>query len=538
MIDQAGFAKKDMTAFVKGVGMMGYGQLHNIVEDVATPLTARAMFLKDSKGEIFILVHLEQAFVTIALKEALLNELNAAHPSWHLEERHLLLTAQHTHSAPGGYSHYPFYNFTIPGFQTSVFNTVLKAATEAVSEASKSLKDVQLSWGEIDISPDKEVAFNRSMKPFLNNPDSDRVHEEDRHLGVNRKMEALKITDKEGKLLAFLNWFGVHATSISSYNTRIHHDNKGVAAKLYEEYYPGCTAFFLQSSAGDVSPNFIWDKKLSRMVGKFKDQYESAAFNGEIQAREAQRIETKLPVELNIETYQGFFDMSVHASMPAHGAGFFFGTLEGPGLPHALKKVLSGIAYLSKTIHLMNHPEDETFYQAHGRKEVILDHKRGSFLGLNLAQWKKLPFVPEPTLRAFQTAAKAEAVETLPWIPAVIPFQMVRLGEVLLLTVPGEVTTIASRRLIAHVKDQLGDQSIKKIILTTYANGYMGYVTTPEEYDLQAYEGGHTVYGRNTLGAIQRAFDALIEQFKTHKPLPSATPSFRFPEEELRRRST
>ena len=537
-MDQAGFAKRDMTAFVKGVGMMGYGQLHNIVEEVATPLIVRAMFLKDSRGEIFILAHLEQAFVTIALKEALLQELNATHPSWKLEDRHLLMTAQHTHSAPGGYSHYPFYNFTIPGLQTKVFNTVLRACADAVTEAAKNLRDVTLSWGEIEISPDKEVAFNRSMRPFLNNPDADPLHVEDRHLGVNRKMEALKITDREGKLLGFLNWFGVHATSVSSFNIRIHHDNKGVAANLFESYYPGCTAFFLQSSAGDVSPNFIWDKKLSRMVGKFSDQYESAAFNGEIQAREAQRIEASLPVSLKIETYQGFFDMSVHASMPAHGAGFFFGTLEGPGLPHALKKVLSAIAYVSKTIHLMKHPEDEGFYREHGRKEVILDHKRGSFLGLTLPQWKKLPFVPEPTLRVFQKAAKANAVETLPWIPVVIPFQIVKLGELLLLTVPGEVTTIASRRLIDHVREQLKDSEIKKIILTTYANGYMGYVTTPEEYDLQAYEGGHTVYGRNTLGAILRAFDELLGQFKAHRPLPSATPSFKFPEEELRRRST
>jgi neutral ceramidase len=27
----------------------------------------------------------------------------------------------------------------------------------------------------------------------------------------------------------------------------------------------------------------------------------------------------------------------------------------------------------------------------------------------------------------------------------------------------------------------------------------MGYITTPEEYDLQHYEGGHTLFGINSL---------------------------------------
>ncbi len=30
------------------------------------------------------------------------------------------------------------------------------------------------------------------------------------------------------------------------------------------------------------------------------------------------------------------------------------------------------------------------------------------------------------------------------------------------------------------------------------ANGYIGYLMTPEEYDQQHYEGGHTVYGKWT----------------------------------------
>jgi neutral ceramidase len=525
---QAGFSKVDMTSFFPGLGMMGYGQLHNTVKEVATPLWCRCLYLK-CESEVLVLVHLEQAFVTIAIKSEILKRLPE------LSEKNLLVTAQHTHAAPGGYSHYPFYNFTIPNFQTRVFEKVVSSAVTAIEEAKKKLEAVDLTYGEHLIPEYKEVAFNRSMVALLNNPDAPKVKLEDRHLGVNRLMEALWIIDKKGQTKGMLNWFGVHATSISSYNQRIHHDNKGVAAQLFEEHYPGSTAFFLQSSAGDVSPNFIWNKSQNRMGGKYKDQYESAAYNGEIQFRESEKTRAEIPVSEKLSSFQNFFDMSKRAAAPAHGVGFFKGTLEGPGVSPALGLVMKGIARLTKTIVLIKDPGRQEFYKAHGRKDVLLDHARGQFVGMPLSLWKKLPTIPEPTLTEFQKVAKRGALETLPWIPAIIPFQIIRIGDLLLLTVPGEVTTMARERLETWVLQKLDDPTIKKILLTTYANGYMGYVTTPEEYDLQCYEGGHTVYGRHTLDAIMGAFGELIEtsQGKTSPQLPP----FQFPPEELARRS-
>ncbi len=46
----------------------------------------------------------------------------------------------------------------------------------------------------------------------------------------------------------------------------------------------------------------------------------------------------------------------------------------------------------------------------------------------------------------------------------------------------------------------------------TYCNDYMGYVTTHQEYEQQAYEGGHTIFGRWTLGAFQTQFEKLAQQ--------------------------
>ena len=157
-----GLCKEDMTAFIPGIGMMGYGQPHNLVQGVATRLWARVMVLENN-GQRFILAHLEQAFVTIAIKEEVLHQLHLLHPDWRIGQENLVITAQHTHSAPGGYGHYPFYNFTIPGFQTRVFNKVTSAVVSAIEEASKNLVEAHSYYGKHQIHESVEIAFNRSI---------------------------------------------------------------------------------------------------------------------------------------------------------------------------------------------------------------------------------------------------------------------------------------------------------------------------------------------------------------------------------------
>jgi neutral ceramidase len=108
-----------------------------------------------------------------------------------------------------------------------------------------------------------------------------------------------------------------------------------------------------------------------------------------------------------------------------------------------------------------------------------------------------------------------------------------------ILAVPGEMTTIAARRLKAHVRKLLGLPASSPIALAGYANAYMGYVTTPEEYSVQCYEGGHTIYGVRTLAAIERSFSFLCEERRSGQRSPEMLEEcFHFPEDELSLRSS
>ncbi len=535
---EIGLSRRDITCFIPGIGMMGYGQHHNTVQEIATPLWARVLFIRNHSSK-FIIVHLEQAFVTLAIKEEVLNRITTLFPDWGIGLDNLVITAQHTHSAPGGYSHYPFYNFTIPGFQKKIFEKIVTSIIDAITEASQRTELTKVSWGRTTIADDKEVAFNRSISAHALNPEAKHRTIAEKHLAVERTIEGLSFVTQKGKCLAFLNWFGVHCTSVSSFNNRIHHDNKGIAAELYEKNHPGTMAFFFQASAGDVSPNFIWDKKTNLMRGKFKDQYESTEFNGEIQFREAEKIVFLKPIRQEFKFFHTFFNMALEVCPPAHGVAFFRGTDEGPGVPKQLGDVVSIISRIVKKYNLFHKPEFyKDFYEAQGNKDILLDHRTGSFIGIPLKVWKTLPPLPEPSLEALRKTAKANSLETLPWVPPILPFQLLIMGEIAIAFVPGEITVMSGRRLKKQILSDLLSLGITEVIISSYANAFMGYIVTPEEYDKQCYEGGHTIYGRNTLTGVLKAFSLLTNKaLGKESSYQAPLDWFHFPPNELDKRS-
>jgi neutral ceramidase len=80
--------------------------------------------------------------------------------------------------------------------------------------------------------------------------------------------------------------------------------------------------------------------------------------------------------------------------------------------------------------------------------------------------------------------------------PKVMPVQVLQLGSALLVGLPFELTVETGRRIEAAVLDQVqGRDHVGQVIVTSVANEYAGYCATPEEYGLQHYEGGHTLYG-------------------------------------------
>jgi neutral ceramidase len=77
---------------------------------------------------------------------------------------------------------------------------------------------------------------------------------------------------------------------------------------------------------------------------------------------------------------------------------------------------------------------------------------------------------------------------------------------------------MAGRRMRDSVRAALGDRS-EYTVIAAYSNDYTGYITTPEEYDTQQYEGGHTVFGRWTLPAYQQEIDRVALELASDAPV-------------------
>ena len=79
--------------------------------------------------------------------------------------------------------------------------------------------------------------------------------------------------------------------------------------------------------------------------------------------------------------------------------------------------------------------------------------------------------------------------------------QAIQIDDMLLLPLPFETTKESGVRIARQSLNNLAAENKKDIrsaVVISCANGYFGYMTTPEEYSIQRYEGGHTLYGPQT----------------------------------------
>ena len=100
--------------------------------------------------------------------------------------------------------------------------------------------------------------------------------------------------------------------------------------------------------------------------------------------------------------------------------------------------------------------------------------------------------------------------------PRILPLQVLRIGPATIVGLPFEITVETGRRIAAAVSDATGADT--SVIVSSVANEYSGYIATAEEYGLQHYEGGHTLYGplsQEFIAAHASEFAAVVRRAGT-----------------------
>jgi hypothetical protein len=123
-----------------------------------------------------------------------------------------------------------------------------------------------------------------------------------------------------------------------------------------------------------------------------------------------------------------------------------------------------------------------------------------------------------PVIGSLKRWAKNPALRERPFTPQVLPVQLIRLGNLAIAGVPSEFTTVAGIRLRKVLEQMLAKTGTDRVLIQGYANGFSSYVTTPEEYVVQKYEGGCTLFGRWTLPAYLTVFRGMTSRFLEGKP--------------------
>ncbi|WP_327150949.1 neutral/alkaline ceramidase [Nocardia sp. NBC_01329] len=481
-----GLGISDITGPAAECGMMGYSQQDQTTAGIHLRPRARAFVFATGESRIVFAVA-ENAMIFQSVHHGVLTELARRFGDLYTEHN-VLLTSTHSHAVCGGAAHDYAYNLSILGFQQQVYDAEVNGLVEAISTAHADLGPGTLTLGRSELH---DASVNRSRVAFDRNPAEDRAHFPE---AVDPAVTALGIS-KGGRQVGAITWFATHNTSMTNKNRLISADNKGYASFTHEHtdhgvrYLDGAPEFvaaFAQTNAGDMSPNL----NLAPGSGPTDNEFDNTRIIGERQY-EASRtaLENARPSSGPVGSVFCYIDLSDitvdarfapggvprHTAPPAAGVSLFAGSVEdGPGLPGG--PIQEGV----------RHPFLESLGDPHPAVPAWLAD----------AQAPKAVAVPFTLL------------PPAPWVPSVVPVQIMRIGALYLAAAGAEFTIVAGLRIRRAVADALG-VGLDQVLTQGYANAYHEYVTTPEEYDAQQYEGASTLFGRNTLPAYQQEFTRL-----------------------------
>ncbi len=108
--------------------------------------------------------------------------------------------------------------------------------------------------------------------------------------------------------------------------------------------------------------------------------------------------------------------------------------------------------------------------------------------------------------------------------PEAVPLLALRVDDRLVVSYPGEPTAEVGRRLRGAVERSTRGAGIRQVVVSGYANEYLQYFTTPEEYSRQHYEGGSTLFGPRASVLLQEQMAELASRLVDGRPAQPAYP--------------
>ena len=526
----AGVGIRDITP-PPGIPRAGYALWSTTGEGFRTRLYARAYYMQGNNGQPYAMIQTDLmagSRILLARVAELVNETTGLHAG------NMTITATHTHSSPGQFLGSEFYNKHAShkaGFDPQFFEFLAQQLAGAVSEAYNNKVPAKIASGKKAVWG---LTRNRSIEPFSNNKNHQDVeqtnaavfHEINPYMYMVR-LDGLTADGSYQPMGAFMS-FSIHGTSIPRWDPMFNGDLwsyfQDDLKHQIKRQYPQSNALVVggfEGTHGDMAPampleqsGYIWSKN----VGSALAQQGWQLFK---------QLENKLSSRSDIRVAARHVDIRDNPEI--NGTAICDEAAAGTTLtagPYEHESPL--LAWIPG------------FKQGSSRW-FNTDGCHGNRLLIGGA-WLQPLF------------------ESKDSFPRDILFQLIEIGDLVIAPLPFELTAETGFRIQAAIEQSYKNkgEQFPEIMVTSLANGYTGYITTPEEYEVQYYEGGHTIYGRYSqpyvsehLGLLaadlleknkvmelpqQWQFNLPVKQFVENHDLPEqpvrqtlSTPSYQLP---------
>lgn len=400
----------------------------------------------------------------------------------------LMLTATHTHAGPAHFFENPAYSGTLssrnPGFDPKMVDFLADRIANAVKAAIAELRPARLRWlsGSVwGLSRNRAlIPFQANLQPFQSPaapPAGLPLTPAER--AIDPRLEVLEIEEAAGAHapIGLVAFFAMHPTVLPAHTRFFGGDTHAVTMRLLDRELlqlqrerAGARApvsAIVNTNEGDMSP--VWS---------------------EGSAAETVRVGTRLASEIQ---------QLIRSNQPWANA-----PLPVPLDSRYLEVELAGGEYTRGKLC-----SRALLGQASGRGAS--DH-RSTTEGLvdEGSDYAEEPDC-DPVLECHRPKAPLlgpvqPVLISTEGFPLRVPLALQRLGDRLLAFVPAELTITAGQRVRRAVERSYGQGLRDRTLVVGLSNAFIQYVTTPEEYELQQYEGASNLYGSQTLDFLSEKF--------------------------------
>jgi hypothetical protein len=486
---EAGAARADITP-PTGYYMMGWVRTDAKTIGQHTRLYARVIVLKQGDKKIALIAGDLNAFPGGMVKDAA--DMNKDRG---FSEQNVLASASHTHAAPTGFYNFGTYNtafmqadnpaeFQIvdTAAQPDLYTFMVKQLAAAIRRADDDLAPAEVGWGYTQILG---LTANRSLEAhladhnvFVNFGEGSVAMDPLGYIDtIDPEVNVLRVDKvKAGKRVPIGMWstFADHGT-VNKYQFNYYNeDHHGAATHVVEDTIRRLGKV---PRSQDVVNAYGNTDEGDMSAGLTRDGPAAADYVGRIEAsamlrawKQAGRHMSSAPVFDQRWTRICFCGGEGSDSKAVTGLPLFTGSEEGRGPGY-----------------------DVTHVPFEGRTGP----ERG-------AQGDKIQVTD-------QTGS----------VPGAVPIVALRIGDRMIVSIPGEMTVEAGKRIRNAVVEATKGAGITRAIISGIANEYIQYLTTPEEYERQHYEGGSTLFGKNESLLLQAADVDLAKSLAEGKPAPT-----------------